>query len=316
MDNLDEILKNFGESNKDIYSIVTYGSLFHLDRQKSSDPLLSDLDLFLFTNDVKKYKDQDNTEWLSSFPSPVLSVHVQNADNLIYTRVMFEDLFCIDFAILDKKLLLLLKRYIQLKKLKVFNFLLKKGGRTDNYISTFSNYLSSGYKIPYSHNKFYPVINEIAKNYRLAPDEFNEETFKANYHGFWQYCYKIYIRIKKDDMLYGVLVADNSLKRIIIEVLVWREHLNPTKDSAIFRGKNIKHWGNDYYAQIKNDLMFTLDRKEACSTLLKNISFYKSICKDVSDWHVPELEKNIISLLESEINTILYSDPLIEQDLN
>ncbi|KUJ59121.1 hypothetical protein AR687_24775 [Flavobacteriaceae bacterium CRH] len=316
MDNLDQILKNFGESNRDICSIVTYGSLFHLDRQKSSAPLLSDLDLFIFTNDVKKYNDQNNTEWLSSFPSPVLSVHVQNADNLICTRVMFEDFFCIDFAILDKKLLLLLRRYIQLKKLKVFNFLLKKAGRTDNYIALLSHYLSSGYKIPYSHNKFYPVINEIAKNYRLAPYEFNEEAFKANYHGFWQYCYKIYIRIKKDDMLYAVLVADNSLKRIIIEVLIWREQLPTNNASAIFRGKNIKHWGNEYFTQIENGLMFTLNREEACSTLLKNISFYRSVCKDVSDWHLPELEESIISLLESEMNTMLCSDPVIEQDLN
>lgn len=316
MNNLDEILKKFGESNTDIYSIVTFGSLFHLDREKASDPSLSDLDLFLFTSDVKKYSNQNKTEWLSSFQKTVLSVYVQKNDNMLYTRVMFEDFFCIDFAILDKKLLVLLKRYIQLKKLKVFNFLLKKGGRTDNYIATFSNYLSSGYKIAYSHDKFYPVIDEIAKNYKLAPEEFNDEAFKVNYHGFWQYCYKIYIRIKKDDMLYGVLVADNSLKRIIIEVLVWRENLNPAKDSAIFKGKNIKHWGDDYYTKIKNDLMFTLNKEEAYSTLLKNILFYKSICKEVSNWCLPDLEKSIISLLESEINPILQSQPSIQQDLN
>lgn len=313
MNNLDEILKKFGESNKDIYTIVTFGSFFHLDPKKCIDSL-SDLDLILFTNDVKKYRNQNKTEWLSSFPNPVLSVYVQKNDNMIYTRVMFNDFFCIDFAIVDKRLLLLSKRYIQLRNLKVFNFLLKKGGRIVNNISVLSNYLSSGYKIAYSHDKFYPVINEIANNYRLEPEGFNEEAFRVNYNGFWQNCYKIYIRIKKDDMLYGVLVGDNSLKRIIIEVLVWREHL-PTKASAIFLGKNIKNWGNNYYAQIMNDLIFNVNKQEAYSTLLKNIIFYKSICKGVSDWHLPDLEKSIISLIESEINILSIQNERINNIL-
>lgn len=310
MNNLDQILKNFGESNTDIYSIVTFGSFFHLDPEKCSDSL-SDLDLILFTDDVKKYRNQNKTEWLSSFPNKVLSVYVQKNDSLVYTRVMFDDFFCIDFAIVDKKLLSLSKKYIQLKKLKIFNFLLKKGGRIDNSISAFSNYLSTGYKIAYSRDEFYPVINEIAKNYKLAPKEFNEEDFKINYNGFWQNCYKIYARIKRDDMLYSVLVTDNSLKQIMIEVLVWREQIKTTRDSAIFKGKKMKHWGNDYYTQIMKDLMFTHNKEEAYSTLLKNIAFYKSICKGVSDWHLPDLEKSIITLIENEINTIsVQNEPI------
>lgn len=53
-----------------------------------------------------------------------------------------------------------------------------------------------------------------------------------------------------------------------------------------------------------NDLMFNHKKEEAYATLLKNISFYKSACKGVSDWHLPDLEKSIISLLESEIKTL------------
>ncbi|WP_233899253.1 aminoglycoside 6-adenylyltransferase [Tenacibaculum piscium] len=313
MNNLAQILKKFGESNKDIYSIITFGSFFHLDREKCSDSL-SDLDLFLFTNDVKKYSNQNKTEWLSSFPNPVLSVYIQKGGGITNVTILFKNFFSIDITILDKKLLLLCKKYIQLKKFKVFNFLIKKGGRIDNQISKFSNYLSSGYKIAYGHDKIHPLINEITKNYRLARKEFTVADFKVNYNGFWQTCYKIYITIKKNDMLFGVLMRDNSLKRIIIEVLVWREQINTPKESAIFRGKNIKHWGNNYYSKMKNDdLMFTLNTKEAYSTLLKNILFYKSISKELSEWHLPELEKGIISLLENEIRVKSIQDEHLAQ---
>ena len=78
--------------------------------------------------------------------------------------------------------------------------------------------------------------------------------------------------------------------------------------SAIFKGKNIQHWGGDYYSRIKNDLMFSLNTEEAYSTLLKNISFYKSISKEVSDWHLPDLENSIISLLKNEINNSPIQD--------
>ncbi|HBV14237.1 aminoglycoside 6-adenylyltransferase [Chryseobacterium carnipullorum] len=302
MNNLDEILKKFGESNTDICSIVTFGSFFHLDRKKSSDSL-SDLDVFVFTDDVKKYNNQNKTEWLSSFPNSVLSVYLQQGDATVRPRVLFDNLFCMDLTIIDKKLLVLAKRYIQLKKFKAFRFLFK-ALRVDNYIASFSYNLSSGYKIAYSRDEFYPVINQLVKEYQFDTIEFNEENFKVNYNGFWQMCYKVYIGIKRDDMLYGVLANDNVLKKIIIELLVWKEQLNPHRESAIFKGKHIKKWGNDYYKEIMNDLMFNHKKEEAYATLLKNISFYKSACKGVSDWHLPDLEKSIISLLESEIKTL------------
>lgn len=302
MNNLDKTLKKFGESNKDICSIITFGSFFHLDRNKCSDNL-SDLDVFVFTNDVKKYSNHNKTEWLSSFPNSVLSVYIQQGDATVRPRVLFNDLSCIDFTIIDKKLLLFTKRYIQLKKIKVFNFLFK-AMRIDKYISSFSYYLSSGYKIVYSHDKFYHVIEKIAKNYKLTSNEFSEENFKINYNGFWQVCYKVYIGIKRDDMLYTVLANDNVLKKIIIELLVWKEQLNPDKESAIFKGKHIKKWGNDYYKIIMKDLMFSHNQDEAYATLLKHIAFYKSACKMLSDWHLPQLEQKMISLLESEIKAL------------
>jgi len=281
--------------------MISSGSFFHLNPEKCPDNL-SDLDIIIFTCDIGKYSNQNKTEWTSSFPGKVLSVYIQKNNYMTNARILFNDFLCIDLTIVDKKLLLISRTYIQSKKIKIFNFFLKKVGGINNFILTFSYYISSGYKIIYGHNKIHSLVNEISKNFVPLTTAFNEEAFKINYNGFWQICYKIYVSIKRDDMLYAILKSDNSLKRIIIELLIWREQLNPKKDSPIFRGKKIKYWGNDYYEQMKNDgLMFTLNIEEAYSKLLHNISFYKSISKDVNDYCLPDLEKSIISLLENEI---------------
>src|SRR5688572_7414667 len=89
--------RELARQNGDIQAVVSFGSSNSQKQDKYSD-----LDLFLFSTDPKKYMDESDNAWLDGFGEVLSRVIVKDVvDNILLNRIIMKNELCLDIVVVN-----------------------------------------------------------------------------------------------------------------------------------------------------------------------------------------------------------------------
>ena len=303
------ISKHLNDLNeKDVKAIISFGSL-HLGTfiQNNNDEF-SDLDLFVFTKTPNKLLSVNNIGWLKCFGNPISILTIKNpVEGNMITRIMFENLFCVDVIPISYNKFKMIKIYLFLKKIRL-NKLLSNYINIENELKTFCTYLKRDYTIIYDKKNIKNIVNKINKNFSINEEKLSENIFFECYHEFWQTTYRFLGKIIRNDTYYGLILLDNVLKKRLVEMIEWeaRYFYNSEKD-LFYYGKKINLWADNFTLSCLSKTTFSLDEKENLEILQNHILLFQKSCKNVCLKKGYIINKDLEDKISAKINQYIKS---------
>ncbi len=281
---IDKINENTVDS--DVKAIISFGSLVNIDGSENKGDEFSDLDLFVFTKTPEKYLNPDNIAWLTCFGKPISVLVIQNPiENNMITRIMFENLFCLDVIPISFDKFKMVKTYMFFKRLGLHK-LIPNNETIERELQTFSIYLDRGYAVLYDRENMKDMLQKVAIQFPAPEDKpLTKTLFFECYDEFWQTAYRFLGKIVRDDMYYGIILLDNVFKKRLIQMIEWEEkyvHQN-TKD-LLFYGKGIKNWGqNSVIVELKKTTFSLGNKEQNMEVLMSHIRLFQKLSKKIAE---------------------------------
>jgi len=122
-----------------------------------------------------------------------------------------------------------------------------------------------------------------------------QEMFYANYNQFWQYCYKMMVKLIRKDFYYAIYVLDNNIKKRLAEMIDWYNLQVIYSDQHTIAESDIAR-------MIANGIYPGSTIKEMKSSILQTILVYKNISHQVASWGGLSLNPEFEKLVELFIN--------------
>jgi predicted nucleotidyltransferase len=244
IDRIDRAIRQFkayARQHEDVSAIISFGS-----SSRTSQDEYSDLDLFIFTTQPQKYLDPQKGEWLASIGQVLSRVVVKDAvENILLNKIMMQDGFCVDVIVVDIAEFRKGKYYFLLKKYGLHT-IFPKGMRAaiDANIYQFHYFLKRGYTIVYDKVNIQKMVDVVFDQYHGKKDDENiitAEKFQQNYNRFLQTCYKMNVKLLRNDFFYAIIRLDNVLKHSLIRFIEWRILIDKEID-VYYRGAKLKQW--------------------------------------------------------------------------
>ncbi|WP_298422697.1 aminoglycoside 6-adenylyltransferase [uncultured Kordia sp.] len=269
---------------KSIKGIISFGSFHSKDPKKNYSDEFSDLDLFVFTTAPNKILSINDIGWLSCFGKPMSVLIIENPfQNTRITRIMFDNLFSIDYIPVKYSKFSLVKKYLFLKN-KGLEKIIPNHSIVHTELKAFYSYLIRGYAILYDTKNMKKIITKIEEEFAGYDDSLvTEKKFNECYHDFWHSAYKILGKIKRHDMYYAIVLLDNIFKRRLVQMIEWEtRYFYKSKDDLFYLGKKINKWSNEATLKELNKTIFSFNEQENIETLITHINLFQKASKNVA----------------------------------
>ncbi|OMP77906.1 aminoglycoside 6-adenylyltransferase [[Flexibacter] sp. ATCC 35208] len=274
----------FAHRHSDVKAIISFGS-----SSGGKQDEYSDLDLFLFTTDTRRYLNEGNNAWLAGF-EPVLSrVVIKDViDNVLFNRIKLKNGLSLDIIIVDSQSFRKGIWYFRLRKYGVDklipDWLIRQ---IDESTYTFHYYLKRGYDILFDRINIRRDVDIIFREYDGKQDRtttFNEVIFLQNYSQFWHTCYKIYAKLMRDDFFYAVIVLDNVIKKNLVRMLEWQVLTSEKKPKTdvFYHGAKIRQWCNPGIVEKLYGVFLHPGKEEMKTALLNTMTVYREVAHQIA----------------------------------
>lgn len=261
MDKIDKGIELLIKNNEDIKSIISIGSY-----SQGSIDQFSDIDLLIFTDNTKKYADE-NYDWeaVLGCSLSVIKMGYPMSDKI---KIVLEDGLMYDLLIINMNKVKIVYTYSFLKKYKL-TWMIPKffRYRLEEVLALFYDPIKKGSKI---HVDKMNVKKFISKLHLLFNDynhhKIDQKKFTFCYKRFWHACYPAAIKLMRNEIGLVHVRYDNILKRQLLKMIEWKI-LSEKKIDVFYDSKGIKEWGGE-------------DLKER---FLKTVSSHENIAEGLMD---------------------------------
>ncbi|HEY0067879.1 MAG TPA: aminoglycoside 6-adenylyltransferase [Flavisolibacter sp.] len=275
---LDWAVQRFRElagQNEDIQAVVSFGSSNSQKQDKYSD-----LDLFLFSTDPKKYMDESDNRWLDNLGEVLSRVIVKDVvENIQLNRIIMKNELCLDIIVVNATEFKKGAYYFFLKRMRLSALLPRFARRAINAsIMSFHSFLNQGHEIIYDRVNIENIIRQIFMQYGEGKEQdiVTEKKFQHNYNQFLQTCYKMNVKLVRNDFFYAIVVLDAVIRKVLIRMVEWTVlENNPGEFTDVYyNGAHISKWGSPsiirrLYASFPHG-----SREEMRAALLNTLRFY------------------------------------------
>lgn len=289
--------------NEDIISLVSIGSF----SQNSIDQF-SDIDLYLFTNNPKKYLDNENCSWINPL-GKIISRRVFKdfQEGVDKNKVILEDGLMYDLTIIHIKKIMLISYYLKLNNIGLKVMLprfLQKG--IERSIVKFYETIKRGYKIHIDKINLKNILERtITFSETIILDKkLDQNTFFQHYIFFWQSCYTASIKLVRKDFYFTILTYDNYIKKELIRMIEWEAMLNKKSIDVFYNGLKIYDWRGE---EIYHDLYGTLlsdNINNMQKSLIKTAELYQQFSTIVAKEYKFSLNKEFESFVIDFIKNV------------
>jgi aminoglycoside 6-adenylyltransferase len=283
---IDQLIQN----NKDILALLSVGSF----AQGTLDKF-SDIDLYIFTNDVKKYIVKEDNSWFNPI-GEILSRMIFNdpISKVDKNMIVLDNGITYDLTIVKANRLTIFKIYFLFKKLRLSfaipNFIKLP---LEDIMQKFYSVIKRGYKVNSDNIGLKKVLSEIRDSSKVIDEnEVNKNLFEKSYHYFWHCCYILSVNLIRRDFYYSILKYDREIKTELIRMIEWDTLLNDNLKDVYYFGKKIEKWGG---VELVNELYKTLLENNIVQmqiSLLHTIKLYKKYSYKVAEKHNYPLNKD------------------------
>lgn len=289
---------------KSIKGIISFGSFYSKNPKKNCNDEFSDLDLFVFTTSPDKILSINDIGWLSCFGKPMSVLIIENPfQNTRVTRIIFDNLFSIDYIPVKYSKFSLIKKYLFLKN-KGLEKIIPHHSIVNAELKAFYSYLIRGYSILHDKKNMKKIIHKIEEEFSGYDDSsVTEKTFNECYNEFWHSAYKILGKIKRNDMYYAIVLLDNIFKRRLIQMIEWEtRYFYKSKEDLFYLGKKINQWCNESTYKNLKKTIFCFNEQENIKTLISHIDLFQKASQNVAavqDYNLNlELETKILETIK------------------
>ncbi|OXB08231.1 aminoglycoside 6-adenylyltransferase [Flavobacterium pectinovorum] len=301
-------------NNQDIISLVSIGSF----SQNSIDQF-SDIDLYLFTNNPKKYLDKENHSWINPL-GKIISRRVFKdlQEGVDKNKVILEDGLMYDLTIIDIKKIKLISYYLKLKniglKLLLPGFLQKS---VEGSILKFYDTIKRGYKIHVDKINLKEILERtITFSETITLDKkLDKKIFFQHYNFFWQSCYTASIKLIRKDFYFTILTYDNYIKKELVRMIEWEAALNKKSTDVFYNGLKIYDWSGE---EIYHDLYGTLlsdNINNMQNSLIKTAELYQKFSTIVANEYNFSLNKEFENFVIDFIKNVAIPEVLNNKEI-
>ncbi|MBP4142050.1 aminoglycoside 6-adenylyltransferase [Flavobacterium sp. P4023] len=295
-----EKLKILSNNNKDIYSTIVFGSI------KAKD-IFSDIDVFFFTKNPKKYLSGDQS-WLLEIGTPISKLDIINPiENVMISRVMLENYMTLDIIPVDYSEFKKATLYFALNKYNLTSIIPNKIKTSiDTGLRTFYHYIRNEHSIIYDKGNVTAIVDKISNHFNEKQHceflyQVNKEKFYQNYNEFWQLAFKTIGMVVRNELYYGITIYDNILKKRLIELIEWYTFSFESKSNLHYKGKSVQNWANE---NINNELrkIFAFENQQnSYRSIVNSINLYQELSHQIIEKY--NFSKN--EMLENKIEAII-----------
>ena len=282
IDNINNGIELLLSNNPDIISLVSIGSF----SQNSIDQF-SDIDLYIFTNNPKKYLDDENNLWLASL-GKIISRRVFKdfKEGVDKSKIVLENGLMYDLTFVNPNKVKLIDYYLKLKNtglVRLFPKSLKKVA--EGNILKFNETIKRGYKIHVDKINLQSLLEKViafASTTNLN-QILDEKLFLTHYMFFWQSCYTASVKLIRKDFYFTILTYDNYMKQELIRMIEWETILKKKSTDVFYDSLKIYDWNGE---EIQRDLFKTLLSDNITNmqkTLIKTAELYQKFSTIVSE---------------------------------
>ncbi|WP_046758361.1 aminoglycoside 6-adenylyltransferase [Kordia jejudonensis] len=293
---------------KSVKGIISFGSLHSSDAEKNYNDEFSDLDIFVFTTTPNEILSIDSIGWLACFGTPMSVIVIENPfQNTRITRIIYDDLFSIDYIPVSYSKFSLVKKYLFLKKIGLEK-IIPNLSIIQAELKAFYSYLIRGYTMLYDTKNMEQMIHKIEEEFTDYDDSLvTAKKFNECYLDFWHSAYKILGKIKRNDMYYALVLLDNIFKRRLVQMIEWEtRYFYKSNEDLFYLGKKISQWSDEAtYKKLKKTI-FSFNEKQNMETLLTHVHLFQKASKNVADvqgyQRQTELETKIVAKINAFAN--------------
>lgn len=277
-------------TNLDIISLVSIGSF----SQNSIDQF-SDIDLYLFTNNPKKYLDNENYSWINPL-GKIISRRVFKDfhEGVDKNKVILEDGLMYDLTIIDIKKIKLISYYLKLKNIGL-KWLLPRflQNSVEGNILKFYETIKRGYKIHVDKINLKNILERtITFSDTITLDKkLDKKIFLQHYNFFWQSCYTASVKLIRKDFYFTILTYDHYIKKELIRMIEWDASLKKRSTDVFYDSLKIYDWSgeetcDDLYRTLLSDNIYNMQ-----NSLIKTAELYQKFSTSVSKEYKFSLNK-------------------------
>lgn len=270
-------IKQLASAAHDLHAIVSFGSAGN----RNYDGF-SDLDLYVFTTDLKAYLNTDT--WKRCFHN-VQSVFVRRNMDEHIVLVLLENGLCIDIVLVNVNRFKIVNRYFTLEDRGLLFLLPSRKRKFVKYTTAaFYDMVKRGYEILYDEMNLTGTVVRVMQAHNDTTDDqrLSKDLFYKNYHQFWQTNYNMEIKLKRGDFVYAVMVLDNLAKKLLVQMLEWFAQLQHPQEDVFYHGRKMQQWCDD---ALVNEMMQTFlhsDIEHMQQAVLKSLDIYRMLSHKVA----------------------------------
>ncbi|QIH33426.1 aminoglycoside 6-adenylyltransferase [Sphingobacterium sp. DR205] len=277
-------IAKLANSNRSILGIVSCGSFSRDDMDQYSD-----IDLYIFTNSVSDFSDENNNDWLDALGERMYIRIFNNIEEGVYKiKLIIVGGLMFDLTIVSGRKFSLIGLYLKLINMGLNGIIPKRVSRLmESNINTFYETIRRGYEIHLDKIGIGKILNKAVKyteKKNKSTFSLTKKQFENSYNFFWQSCYTASIKLIRGDYFYVILVYDHYLKRELIKMIEWGECIAQGDHLDFFyNAYKIKSWGGiRLYDSLKGTLLAN-DLIEMQRSLLYMIEIYQEYSRRVSE---------------------------------
>lgn len=290
IDKINEGVKLLLSNNQDIVSLISIGSF----SQNSIDQF-SDIDLYIFTNNPKKYLDNENHSWINPL-GKIISIRVFKdfQEGVDKNKIVLEDGLMYDLTIIDIKKIKLISYYLKLKNVGLL-WLLPKflQNSIEGNILKFYETIKRGYKIHVDKINLKNILERTIgfSNTITLDKKLDKKIFFQHYNFFWQSCYTASVKLIRKDFYFTILTYDHNMKKELIRMIEWDATLKKKSTDVFYNSLKIYDWSgeetcDDLYGTLLSDNIYNMQ-----NSLIKTAELYQKFSTIVAKEYKFSLNK-------------------------
>lgn len=272
--------------NKRILGIVSCGSFSRGDMDQ-----FSDIDLYIFTDNIKAFVDQDDVYWLSNL-GEVLSLRVfrDRNEGIDKIKMVLSGGLMYDLSIVSLQRFKLIDFYLGFRKLVGAKFIPTRVNRLfQSNITTFYKTIQRGYEVHHDNinlqSSIDRVIEFVQKNKSSSRIlQCSEKELINRNQFFLQSIYTASVKLIRGEFFYVILTYDHYLKKELMDMIEWGKLIRNENTDVYYDAFRVKHWAGEEVNISLRDTLMMGSNLEMQQSLLRMLEIYREYNNIVFDY--------------------------------
>ena len=303
IDNINKGIELLVNNNPDIITVVSIGSF----SQNSIDEF-SDIDLYIFTNNPKKYLDDQNDLWMDSL-GKIISRRVfkDYSEGVDKSKIVLENGLMYDLTFVNPNRVKLIDYYLKLRSTGLVRLIPKSlKNVAESNILKFHETIKRGYRLHVDKMNLGSLLEKViifASKANLN-QKLDEKLFLSHYMFFWQSCYTAAVKLIRKDFYFTILTYDHYMKRELIRMIEWETIINKKSTDVFYDSLKIYSWSGE---ETQCDLYKTLladNIENMQNALINTAEMYQKFSATVAEEYKFSINNEFENFVIAFINNI------------